>query len=182
MTLPNYITIARFILVPVIVFAMINGNMLLAFVLFMLAGVSDAVDGFVARQFEQKSELGAWLDPIADKFLLVSVFVMLGWLEMLPSWLVILAVSRDGLIVAAVVLSSLMENPVAMRPLMVSKATTVIQIVLLVLVLADLAGLARLDALVDWMVYAVAGLTMASATAYLVIWLRHMAGEAGPDH
>ena len=176
MTLPNFITIARFIMVPFVVLAMINGEMLVAFALFLLAGVSDGLDGFIARHFDQKSELGAWLDPVADKFLLVSVFVMLGWLDVLPSWLVIFAVSRDALIVGAVVLSSLLDNPVEMRPLLVSKANTMFQIILLVLVLADLAGLARLDGIIGWMIYAVAGLTIASASAYLVTWLRHMAG------
>lgn len=177
MTLPNFITIARFIMVPVIILAMINGQMATAFVLFLLAGVSDAVDGFIARQFNQKSELGSWLDPVADKFLLVSVFVVLGWLEVLPAWLVILAVSRDGLIIAAVVLSSLMENPVAMRPLLISKANTTAQIILVGLVLGDLAGLAKLDAVLPWAIYAVAGLTIASASAYLVTWLKHMSAE-----
>jgi len=181
MTLPNFITIARFLMVPLVVLAMIHGEMLAAFVLFLLAGVSDGLDGFIARHFDQKSELGAWLDPIADKFLLVSVFVMLGWLDVLPNWLVILAVSRDGLIIGAVVLSSLMGHPVEMRPLLVSKANTMFQIILLVLVLADLAGLARLDGLIGWMIYAVAGLTIASATAYLVTWLRHMAGVEEAD-
>jgi cardiolipin synthase len=176
MTLPNLITIARFVMVPLIIMALVNGEMLFAFMLFVLAGVSDGLDGFIARQFDQKSEFGAWLDPVADKFLLVSVFVMLGWLGVLPSWLVIFAVSRDAMIIAAVVLSSLLGNPVKMRPLFVSKANTLAQIVLLVLVLADLAELARLDGIVGWMIYAVAGLTIASASAYLVTWLRHMAG------
>lgn len=177
MTLPNFITVARFIMVPLIILAMMKNQMLAAFLLFMLAGISDGLDGFIARNFDQKSELGTWLDPVADKFLLVSVFIMLGSLGVLPSWLVLFAVSRDGLIVGAVVLSSLMENPVEMRPLLISKANTLFQIVLLILVLADLAGLARLDALIGWMIYAVAGLTVASAAAYLVTWLRHMAGE-----
>ena len=181
MTLPNFITVARFIMVPMIILAMINGEMLTAFVLFLLAGVSDGLDGFIARHFNQKSELGSWLDPIADKFLLVSVFVVLGWLGVLPSWLVIFAVSRDALIIGAVVLSSLLANPVEMRPLFVSKANTMFQIILLVLVLADLAGLARLDAIIGWMIYAVAGLTIASASAYLVTWLRHMAGVQEAD-
>ena len=181
MTLPNLITVARFIMVPLVILAMINGEMLAAFVLFLLAGVSDGLDGFIARNFNQRSELGAWLDPVADKFLLVSVFVMLGWLGVLPSWLVIFAVSRDALIIGAVVLSSLLENPVEMRPLVISKANTMAQIVLLVLVLADLAGLARLDAVIGWMIYAVAGLTIASASAYLVTWLRHMAGVEQAD-
>jgi cardiolipin synthase (CMP-forming) len=155
--------------------------MLTAFVLFLLAGVSDGLDGFIARNFNQRSELGAWLDPVADKFLLVSVFVVLGWLGVLPSWLVIFAVSRDALIVGAVVLSSLLDNPVEMRPLLISKANTMAQIVLLILVLADLAGLARLDAVIGWMIYAVAALTIASASAYLVTWLRHMAGVEQAD-
>ena len=181
MTLPNLITVARFIMVPLVILAMIDGEMLTAFVLFLLAGVSDGLDGFIARNFNQRSELGAWLDPVADKSLLVSVFIMLGWLGALPSWLVIFAVSRDALIVGAVVLSSLLENPVEMRPLLISKANTMAQIVLLVLVLADLAGLARLDAVIGWMIYAVAGLTIASASAYLVTWLRHMAGVEQAD-
>src|SRR5690606_16906862 len=109
MTLPNFITIARFIMVPMVILAMMKDQMLAAFLLFMLAGISDGLDGFIARQFNQKSELGSWLDPLADKFLLVSVFIMLGWLEVLPIWLVIFAVSRDGLIVGAVVLSGLMS-------------------------------------------------------------------------
>ncbi|MCZ4287925.1 CDP-alcohol phosphatidyltransferase family protein [Hoeflea alexandrii] len=181
MTLPNLITVARFIMVPLVILAMINGEMLAAFVLFLLAGVSDGLDGFIARNFNQRSELGAWLDPVADKFLLVSVFVMLGWLGVLPNWLVIFAVSRDALIIGAVVLSSLLENPVEMRPLLISKANTMVQIMLLILVLADLAGLARLDAVIGWMIYAVAGLTIASASAYLVTWLRHMAGVEQAD-
>lgn len=181
MTLPNFITVARFIMVPLIILSMINGEMLTAFVLFLLAGVSDGLDGYIARSFNQSSELGAWLDPVADKLLLACVFVMLGWLGALPGWLVIFAVSRDALIVGAVVLSSLMQKPVEMRPLLISKANTLFQIILLVLVLADLAGLAPLDGLIGWMIYAVAGLTIASASAYLVTWLRHMAGaeEAG---
>lgn len=181
MTLPNFITIARFVMVPLIILSMINGEMLTAFALFVLAGVSDGVDGFIARHFDQKSELGAWLDPIADKLLLVSVFVMLGWIEVLPDWLVILAVSRDALIVGAVVLSSLLARPVEMRPLLVSKANTMVQIILLLLVLADLAGLGQLDAVIGWMIYAVAALTIASASAYLVTWLRHMNG-GGTDN
>ena len=106
---------------------------------FLIAGISDGVDGFVARQFDQRSELGAYLDPMADKLLLVSVFVVLGYMGELPLWLVIAAVSRDALIVGAVLLSTIMGNPVAMKPLYVSKANTLIQIVLAAVVLAELA-------------------------------------------
>ena len=110
--------------------------MLFAFLLFLAAGVSDAVDGFLAKRFDMTSELGAYLDPLADKVLIVSIYVALGITEALPRWLVILVVSRDIMIVAAVMLSWLMGKPVAVRPLTVSKLNTVAQILLATLVLA----------------------------------------------
>jgi cardiolipin synthase len=175
LTLPNLITIARFLLAPVIVLAMIDGNMRLAFFLFIAAGVSDAVDGIIARQFGQVSELGAYLDPIADKLLLVSVFVMLAILGAIPDWLVVLVVSRDVMIVGAVLLSDVLGKPVTVRPLLVSKATTFAQIVLAIAALGGLAGFGWLAAHAFWLVPAAAVLTGASAAAYLVTWLRHMA-------
>ena len=176
MTIPNMITIVRFLLVPAVVFAMLTNNMGWALAGFVVAGVSDGVDGFIARQYNQRTELGAYMDPMADKLLLVTVFVVLGYMEELPLWLVIAAVSRDALIVCAVVLSTVMGNPVEMKPLFVSKANTAIQIVLAATVLAELAfathfGWGRV-ALIS-----VSGpLTVASAAAYLVGWLRHMSG------
>ena len=110
-----------------------------AFAGFLVAGISDGVDGFVARQFNQRSELGAYLDPMADKLLLVSVFVVLGFMGELPIWLVVAAASRDALIVGAVLLATIMGKPVAMKPLFVSKANTAVQIVLAAVVLAELA-------------------------------------------
>jgi len=180
MTLPNLITILRFLMVPIIVLAMMSGHMTAAFFIFLLAGLSDGIDGFIARQFDQKSELGAWLDPMADKLLLVSVFIMLGYGGHLPLWLVVLAVSRDLMIVGGVILASLLHNPVEARPIAVSKVNTAAQIGLAIVVLADLAGFGRIGGLADWLVLAVAGLTIASAAAYLITWLRHMArsGEA----
>ena len=176
MTVPNIITILRFLLVPVVVFALLTGEMAWALAGFLVAGISDAVDGFIARHFNQRSELGAYMDPMADKILLVSVFLVLGYMGELPLWLVILTVSRDALIVGAVLLSTIMGNPVAMRPLFVSKANTAAQIVLASLVLGELAfgitpGLLRPGLII------VSGLlTTASAAAYLVSWLRHMNG------
>ncbi len=177
MTVPNFITILRFLLVPAVVFALLRGEVDWALAGFIVAGVSDGVDGFIARHFNQRSELGAYLDPMADKLLLVSVFVVLGYMGELPLWLVIAAVSRDGLIVGGVLLSTIMGNPVAMKPLFVSKANTAVQIVLAALVLGQLAfeaepGLLRLGLVV------LSGiLTAASGAAYLVAWLRHMNGD-----
>ena len=176
MTIPNFITIARLIGVPVVVWLIIADQYLAAVSLFILAGVSDAVDGFIAKRYGATSELGAFLDPIADKALLVSVFVTLGYEGILPAWLILLTVSRDILIIGGVILSYVMANPVAMKPLWVSKLNTVAQILLIALVLANLAGMGVSTIVVTTLVMAVAGLTIASAGAYLVDWIRHMAG------
>ena len=182
MTIPNVITIARLLLVPLVVWALLGRQVGWALAAFALAGASDGVDGFIARQFNQRSQLGACLDPLADKLLLVSVFVMLGYMGALPAWLVILAVSRDALILCAVVLSNLMGHPVAMRPLLVSKANTAVQIGLAAIVLADLAfGLGLAD--LCWGLAILSGaLTVASAAAYLLVWLTHMDGYAETDN
>jgi cardiolipin synthase len=152
-----------------------------AFAGFLIAGVSDGVDGFIARHFNQRSKLGAYLDPAADKFLLVSVFVVLGFMGGLPLWLVIAAVSRDALIVGAVLISSLMGNPVEVQPAFVSKANTAVQIVLAAWVLAESAFGAAFGPVRYWLVIVSGILTVASAAAYLVSWLKHMAGYAEGD-
>ena len=105
MSIPNLITLARILLVPVVVWAIASNQMLFAFLLFAAAGVSDAVDGFLAKRFGMASELGAYLDPLADKVLIVSIYVSLGIVDALPRWLVILVVSRDLLIVGGVMFS-----------------------------------------------------------------------------
>ncbi len=181
MTIPNMITLARFVLVPAIIYALMRGNVGWAFTGFIVAGASDGIDGFIARQFNQRSELGAYLDPMADKLLLVSVFVMLGLMGELPLWLVTLAVSRDALIVGAVLLASIMGNPVTMKPLFVSKANTAVQIVLAALVLAQLALGANPGWLRWWLVLLSALLTAASAAAYLAGWFRHMNSHGESD-
>ncbi|MEO3998726.1 CDP-alcohol phosphatidyltransferase family protein [Mesorhizobium sp. CAU 1732] len=177
MTIPNFITIMRFLLVPAIIYALINDNREWALICFVVAGVSDGIDGFIARHFNQRSELGAYLDPMADKLLLVSVFVVLGYMGELPLWLVVAAVSRDALIVAAVLLSTIMGQPVAMKPLFVSKANTAVQIVLAIVVLAELAFEMVFGPSRALLVAASGLLTVASAAAYLVQWLRHMADD-----
>ncbi|MGB3536854.1 MAG: CDP-alcohol phosphatidyltransferase family protein [Mesorhizobium sp.] len=177
MTIPNMITILRLVLVPGVVLAMLQARWEWAFTGFVVAGISDGVDGFIARHFNQRSRLGAYLDPMADKLLLVSVFVVLGIAGELPLWLVIAAVSRDALIVFAVLLSSVMAQPVEMKPLMVSKANTAIQLVLAAVVLGELAFGVDIGALRPALIILSGLLTVASAAAYLVAWLRHMSGH-----
>lgn len=166
----------RFLLVPLVIWALLEGAWGWAFTGFLVAGISDGVDGFIARHFNQRSKLGAYMDPAADKLLLVSVFIVLGFLGELPLWLVILAVSRDALIVSAVLLSTIMGHPVEMKPYMVSKVNTAVQIALAVVVLGEHAVSASAGLLREPLIYASGLLTVASAAAYLVSWLRHMSG------
>lgn len=173
--IPNLISVLRLLLVPLTVWLIISEAYGWAFLTFMTAGVSDGVDGYLARRFDWRTRLGAYLDPLADKALLVSVFVTLGLLKLIPAWLVIIVVSRDALIVGAVLLSRLMDHPVHVRPLMVSKVNTVVQILFAVSVLG-LAALGQpLGLLVDYGSIPVALLTALSGAAYLASWLRHMA-------
>ncbi|WP_299937338.1 CDP-alcohol phosphatidyltransferase family protein [uncultured Nitratireductor sp.] len=181
MTIPNVITLMRFILVPGVVFALLTGDNGWAFAGFLIAGISDGVDGFIARHFNQRTELGAYLDPIADKLLLVSVFVVLGYMMELPLWLVIAVVSRDALIIGGVLLSNVMGHPVAMKPLFVSKANTLAQILLALLVLAELAFGYSSGAVRLWLIVATGLLTVASGAAYLIAWIKHMSGYAESD-
>src|SRR3954453_17609857 len=119
MSIPNLITLGRILLVPVLVWAIAAGEMLAAFILFVVAGISDAVDGFLAKRFGMTSEIGAYLDPLADKALIVSIYVALGITEAIPRWLVILVVSRDIMIVTAVMLSWFVGKPMPVKPLLV---------------------------------------------------------------
>ncbi len=175
MNLPNLITIARILLVPVTVWLIISEAFGLAFLAFIVAGVSDGVDGAIARRYGLRTELGAYLDPLADKALLVSIYVSLGMLKVLPAWLVILVVTRDILIVGAVILSRLMDKPLQMAPLMISKINTAAQIVFAGAVLGVLELGIGIEPFLTAGMVLVAGLTAASGALYLREWLRHMA-------
>jgi cardiolipin synthase (CMP-forming) len=161
-------------LVPVVVWAIVSGEMRGAFLLFLLAGISDGIDGFLAKRFQMKSELGAYLDPLADKALIVSIYISLGIAMALPIFLVILVVSRDIMIVSAFILTLLIGKPMAVRPLMVSKANTAAQILLAVLVLAEKAFNFDATLAAQILMGLVAVLTLLSIAFYLAEWMRHM--------
>jgi cardiolipin synthase len=173
--IPNSITLGRIVLVPLVVWLIIDQEMLAAFVLFMLAGFSDAADGFLAKRYGWHTELGAYLDPIADKALLVSIYVTLGLAGYLPVWLVIAVVSRDILIVGAVLLSWVLSRPLLVHPLLISKVNTAAQIVLAALILAELGLGLGLEEFVGVWIWVTGVLTILSAGAYFWAWLRHMA-------
>ncbi len=178
--LPNIITLGRILLVPVIVWAIASNQMAIAFVIFVTAGVSDAIDGFLAKRFNMTTEIGALLDPVADKALLVSIYVTLGISGDIPRWLVILVVSRDFMIVGAVIISWILDNPVPMKPLMVSRLNTVAQVSFAALVLASLGfGFSTAPYEIILML-CVTVLTLLSVSFYLVEWARHMSAGTPP--
>ena len=181
MSIPNLITLGRILLVPVVVWAITAGQMQIAFALFLAAGISDAVDGFLAKRFGMATELGAYLDPLADKAMMVSIYVALGITDAIPRWLVILVVSRDIMIVSAVILSWLVDKPMPLKPLFVSKLNTVAQIALACVVMAALGFDFNADMAVTILTALVAALTLLSVAFYVAEWVRHMnAVDSGP--
>jgi len=174
LSIPNLITLGRIISVPIVVWAITSGEMLAAFFLFLAAGISDAVDGFLAKRFHMASELGAYIDPLADKALIVSIYVALGISADLPISLVILVVSRDIMIISGFMLSWLVGKPMPVRPLPVSKVNTVAQILLAALVLAERGFGFNAAPGPAVLIGLVVILTLLSIAFYLAEWLRHM--------
>jgi cardiolipin synthase len=180
LSIPNLITLARILLVPVMVWAIAVDEFRLAFVLFLAAGLSDAIDGFLAKRFGMATELGAYLDPLADKAMIVSIYVAMGIVGVLPQWLVILVVSRDIMIVSAVILSWLVNRPVKLKPLAISRLNTVVQILFALVVMAARGFQFNADLAIFVLMVVVAALTLISVALYLNEWIRHMnATEAG---
>ena len=137
MNIPNFLTLLRIILVPVVVIFLIQGSFLNATIAFIMAALTDALDGFLARTLGQQTDLGAYLDPIADKALLISSFVTLSVLHVIPGWLTVIVISRDIIILLGIAMLSMMSISVNIRPTVVSKITTAIQLSTVLVVLSD---------------------------------------------
>jgi len=137
MTVPNLLTLSRILLTPVLIWSMVNHRLNLALVVFIIAGMTDVLDGFIARLFHQKSRFGAILDPLADKFLLVSSFLILGSLGFIPFWLVVIVVLRDVVIVAGTSALFLTRVKVEICPTPLGKLTTLTQLLTVLLALSS---------------------------------------------
>ncbi len=170
--IPNLITGLRILLVPPFLWLLLQERYGAALLLFVIAGISDALDGFLAKYYGWTSELGGLLDPIADKLLLIGAILALGWLNELPVWLVALVILRDAVIVAGAVSYHLMIERVQASPLLISKLNTLMQLTLVFAVIVNygmiplppwsLAGLIHLTALT----------TVWSGAAYVWRWGR----------
>lgn len=173
-SLPNLITIGRLVLTPAIIGLVIDEKWGAAFAVFVVAGISDALDGWLAKTYHLQSDLGAVLDPLADKTLIISIYVSLAAGDNLPVWLAILIVSRDALILGGVLVAWFLARPLKIRPHFSSKITTAVQIVLAAVILAGQAFGVRIGVLEDLLIASVAALTIASASVYLWLWVQHM--------
>ncbi len=175
---PNVLTLARLFAVPLIVWLILAGRMAPAFCIFVLAGLSDAADGFLAKRYECVTEFGRHLDPLADKALLVSVYITLGHAGYLPIWLVILVVFRDTLIIGGILFLRLLNGELRLQPIFISKLNTTMQIVLAAFVLAVLGlgihSYQSFNTLImgatNLLIIIVALTTLTSGIAYLFRW------------
>ena len=168
--IPNLITLARILAVPVTVYVILQDYMTAAFWIFVVAGLSDALDGYLAKRLNAVSEIGAYLDPLADKALLVGTYVALAQVDHIATWLVFLVVFRDLLIVCGALLFHTITQSLKMKPLFISKINTVTQLALAAIVLAELGLDLRLAYLSDALVYIVVLTTFVSGAAYVYKW------------
>lgn len=168
--IPNIISLLRLLSVPVTIYLIVENNYQAAFWLFIAAGVSDAVDGAIAKRFNVASEFGAYLDPLADKALLVGVYVALAYTGHIATWLVFLIVFRDFLIIGGALLFHTMIQSLKMLPLFISKVNTMAQIVLAAVVLGGLGLEFPVSELSLILTYIVAVTTFVSGAAYVFKW------------
>ncbi|MGB0935134.1 MAG: CDP-alcohol phosphatidyltransferase family protein [Alphaproteobacteria bacterium] len=180
LTWPNLISLARLFSVPVIVWMILTDRMFAAFITTCLAGISDMFDGLVARLLKTPSRLGAFLDPIADKVMLVTLYVTMGMTGYMPIWLVILIVFRDFMILGGTLLLFLLDKDLIAKPLMISKVNTFLQIVTLAWLLAELGLNFTVPAVLPVLYITIAATTILSGGAYVLLWLKHIAA-GGPE-
>ncbi|HOK07383.1 MAG TPA: CDP-alcohol phosphatidyltransferase family protein [Syntrophales bacterium] len=176
MNIPNTLTVLRIILVPVIVIFLMQGAFMKALILIVISGVTDGLDGFLARVLDQKTLLGAYLDPIADKALLMSCFVTLSVKQIIPGWLTVIVISRDCIILVGISVLAIMSAPLEIRPSLMSKITTVLQLVTVfaVLLFKAVALPFPRDGVVWTLFLATAVFTAASGLDYIFRGIRLM--------
>jgi cardiolipin synthase len=172
--IPNLISIIRILLVIPTVYLLWNKQYSYALLLFFVAGVSDGLDGFLARRFNWTTRLGSFLDPMGDKLLMTASYFMLGLLGHLPVWLVAIVIGRDLVIVLGALAYRLLVQDITMSPLLVSKINTAAQIFLVLLMLFHLSSLPLAEKVPIWLtqgtIYLVLITSLLSGLAYIIVW------------
>lgn len=171
--IPNILTLVRILLTPVFIILLLKSQFTLALFVFSMAGISDALDGFIARYFNQRTVLGAYLDPMADKLLLLSAYISLGILGSVPEWLAVIVISRDLIIILGIAILTITNKPYEVRPSVVSKLTTAIQISTIFLALLN-PKLPQFKTIQFGMFWATAALTIISGFHYIYIGMNQL--------
>ncbi len=170
--LPNAISFGRILLTIPVVFLLLEREFGLALLLFAVAGASDALDGHLAKRYGWQSSLGGILDPLADKALLMSAFLVLGAIGLIPVWLVVAAVFRDLLIVGGALVYHFQVEDLEAAPTWTSKVNTLLQILLLIGVMANAGPLPLPRGLLAGLVWLTLGTTVLSGSQYVWVWSR----------
>ena len=182
LTIPNLITLTRILLTPLFIIFLIQGRHRQALAILILAGVSDLADGLIARWWQQKSRLGAYLDPLADKLLMCGSFVTLGISRAIPSWLTVVVLSRDVIIGLGVLILRLADYPLVIRPSLASKCTTTFQLITVTLVLLVKGKFWRLPlGIMSSIFYLTGGLTIISGVHYVFRELMQVSQNSAPE-
>jgi len=171
--IPNLLTLARIAAVPVLILFLYEGRYGAALTVFVLAGITDGLDGWIAKRFKCVTRLGSILDPLADKILIVSTYVMLVLAGDLPFWLILLIGFRDLGIIAGVLVLNTLNGHVQMQPSLLSKVNTFLQISLVILVMVERIGFIALEPVAEILLWFVAVTTVASAIHYVYFWFIH---------
>lgn len=175
-TIPNLLSVLRMGLVPLFIIAVLDGHSLRALILFVVAGVTDVLDGFIARFANQKSQLGMFLDPMADKVLLISAYIVLSIPSLnpgiqIPVWITVLVIARDVLMVIVALIVYLVAGPRSFPPTILSKVNTTVQVAAVLVVLLS-AQLQNLEPIATTLLYLVAALTLSSGIDYVIRFSR----------
>lgn len=168
--IPNMLTVIRLLLILPFAVCVYRDQYAYALLIFFIAGLSDGVDGFLARQFNWKSRFGAIADPLADKLLLMTAYVMLMWTGELEAWLIILIISRDFIIVIGALLYHYLVSHYEIKPSILGKACTMIQIVYVLAIIINLAGWPMPEWAISYGLYLVAFITLISGMHYVLYW------------
>jgi cardiolipin synthase (CMP-forming) len=167
-SIPNILTLLRILLTPLFIILLLRHLYPQGLLVFALAGISDALDGFIARYFNQRTRLGAYLDPLADKLLLVSALVCLAVLKVLPAWLAVIVITRDVIIVLGIAILTITEMPYEVEPSIVSKCTTTVQLLTIAAILLH-QSFGLLSAALTPLYWITACLTILSGLHYIYL-------------
>lgn len=175
--LPNSLTVLRILLVPVFVGLLLYGHYDSALLTLLIAALTDVLDGMAARMTNQRTRLGEYLDPLADKLLLMSAIITLSVLDFIPIWAVIVVVSRDAILLTGTVVANLTETDIDISPTALGKGTTFVQICYVIAVMLHVTRELPVF-LVDPFLWGVVTLTLGSGVHYLYRGVRHINGSS----